>query len=119
MTKNDIKSNKTQPDCGKNVKCKTLVLDGNEYSTRFTKKFENRVNWEKPDPKKMFSFIPGTIQDIKVKEGEKVEKGQELLTLEAMKMMNTIFSPVNGTIKKIHIHVSNIISKNTLMLEFE
>ena len=36
--------------------------------------------------------IPGVIHDIKVKEGDKVTKGQTLLLLEAMKMETEIAS---------------------------
>ncbi|WP_022767751.1 acetyl-CoA carboxylase biotin carboxyl carrier protein [Butyrivibrio sp. NC2007] len=36
-----------------------------------------------------------------VKAGDKVEKGDVLCTLEAMKMMNEVKAPVSGTIKQV------------------
>ncbi|NMA95489.1 MAG: biotin/lipoyl-binding protein [Clostridiales bacterium] len=47
--------------------------------------------------------MPGTILDIKVSEGESVEKGQIVCILEAMKMENEIVSPVSGTVAQISV----------------
>ena len=45
--------------------------------------------------------MPGTILDIKVNVGDKVESGTVLCILEAMKMENDIVAPEAGTVKKI------------------
>jgi len=45
--------------------------------------------------------IPGLITKIKVNEGEKIEPGDGLVILEAMKMENEIKSQSDGIIKKI------------------
>ena len=47
--------------------------------------------------------MPGTINDVRVKTGDSVKKGQVLLILEAMKMENEIISPVDGTIKSVNV----------------
>lgn len=44
-----------------------------------------------------------SIADIRVKEGDKVEKGQPLVVLSAMKMEMVVQSPTAGTIKKLEI----------------
>ncbi|WP_129595726.1 biotin/lipoyl-containing protein [Anaerophilus nitritogenes] len=46
--------------------------------------------------------MPGTILDLKVKQGDVVAKGQVLLILEAMKMENEIMSPSEGKIVSIN-----------------
>lgn len=46
--------------------------------------------------------MPGTILDIKVKEGDTVQSGQVLLILEAMKMENEIMAPAAGKVVSIH-----------------
>ncbi|WP_053955577.1 biotin/lipoyl-containing protein [Inediibacterium massiliense] len=46
--------------------------------------------------------MPGTILDIKVKEGDTVDNGQVLLILEAMKMENEIMAPLAGKVVSIH-----------------
>jgi len=48
------------------------------------------------------SPMPGTIMDIKVNVGDKVEVDQCLVILEAMKMENEIVAPKAGTIAAIH-----------------
>jgi glutaconyl-CoA/methylmalonyl-CoA decarboxylase subunit gamma len=45
--------------------------------------------------------LPGKILSIKVKVGDKVAEGDELLSIEAMKMENPIMSTVSGTVKSI------------------
>jgi len=45
--------------------------------------------------------MPGKIVRVLVQEGEKVEAGQGLLVVEAMKMQNEIRSPKNGTVERL------------------
>ena len=98
---------------------KELVIQGNTYLTTYTRKFENRKKWTKADPKMVKSFIPGTIRQVLVKEGDIVETTDKLLVLEAMKMMNSIYPPAQGKIKSIHVKVGDRIPKGALMVEFE
>ena len=42
--------------------------------------------------------LPGGVLEIKVKDGDKVTKGQVIMVLEAMKMENAIEAPCEGTI---------------------
>lgn len=45
--------------------------------------------------------MPGSLFDIVVNEGERVEAGQVILILEAMKMENEIMAPISGRIASI------------------
>ena len=45
--------------------------------------------------------MPGTILDVKVSEGQPVNKGDVLVILEAMKMENEICASGDGTVDKI------------------
>ncbi len=98
-------------------KYKLLNIDGTLYLTRHTAKFENRPKWEKENPKMVKNSLPGTIQDIFVKAGDPVAKGQELLSLEAMKMINKVTAPFSGIIKKIHAKQGQILPKGTVIIE--
>jgi biotin carboxyl carrier protein len=100
-------------------KCKTLIVHGTKYKTLFTNKYENRKKWEKPNDKLIVSFIPGTINEVFVRNGESVRKDQPLLVLEAMKMENTIFAPANGKVKLVQVKPQDRVPKGFLMIEFE
>jgi biotin carboxyl carrier protein len=98
---------------------KKLTVQGDTYHTTFNKKYENRKKWIKPNKNEVISVIPGTIREVLVKEGDKVNTTDKLLVLEAMKMMNTIYAPVKGKIKSLHVSVGDCIPKGTLMIEIE
>ena len=102
-----------------NKDLKTLTLWDTEYKTLLTKKFATRKPYTAPDFKKVNSFIPGTIREIKVKVGQSVKKGEPILLLESMKMLNIVRTLVDGKVKNINIKVDETIPKNHLMIEFE
>lgn len=52
-------------------------------------------------PRKLIAPMPGKVIRILLQEKAKVETGQGILVMEAMKMQNEIKSPRKGTIQKI------------------
>jgi biotin carboxyl carrier protein len=98
---------------------KTLSMWERDYKTLYTKKFSNRKKYEAPDPRLALSYIPGTIQKILIEVGQKVVKGEPMLVLESMKMMNIILVPIDGKVKKIHVNIGEKVAKNHLIVEFE
>ncbi len=96
-----------------------LNINETLYKTQISDNFKNRKKWEIPDVSKVFSFIPGTIEQINIEVGSKVNEGDDLLILEAMKMRNRIKAPISGTIKTICVKINEIIPKNHLLVEFE
>ena len=55
--------------------------------------------------------MPGMIIKIKKKAGEKVNSGESILILEAMKMENDIRSPISGIIENIKINEGKTVEK--------
>jgi len=49
------------------------------------------------------SVMPGIVVQVLVREGQRVEEGQTLLILEAMKMRNEIVAPTAGTVAALHV----------------
>ncbi len=96
-----------------------LNIDNIEYKTTLTKKFREREKYQPHDPKKILAFIPGTIVEIFVKKDKKVEAGDKLMALEAMKMVNEVVAPIDGKVKKIYIKKGALVAKNQLLLELE
>lgn len=63
--------------------------------------------------------MPGTVIDVRVKEGDHVEKGQPLVVLSAMKMEMVVQAPVAGTVKKLEISNGMKLEGDDLILTFE
>ena len=63
--------------------------------------------------------MPGTVIDIKVKIGDKVNAGDSLVIIEAMKMENEIQAQKAGTIVGIHIEKGESISPNETLIEIQ
>ena len=59
--------------------------------------------------------MPGMIVGIDKKVGDKVSKGDTILTLEAMKMENALPAPISGTITKINLGVGDHVMKNDIL----
>jgi len=62
--------------------------------------------------------LPGTIVAIAVKEGQTVQAGQELLTLEAMKMKNSIRASRGGTVKAILVNIGDQVRHGQALIEY-
>lgn len=69
--------------------------------------------------KEVLSPLPGVIVTILVNQGDKVERGQELCTLEAMKMKNAIRSNREGTIGSIEVNIGDQVNHGQVLMTFE
>ncbi len=65
------------------------------------------------------SPMPGIIKEIKFKEGDVVKKGNTILVLESMKVLNELKSSVNGVIKKIHVSINDQVGPLELLVEID
>ena len=96
-----------------------LNIDTSLYKTRLSAKFVNRKVYKPVDPHIIVSFIPGTVLDILVKEGQVVEVGDIMMILDAMKMQNKLKCITNGRVKKISVKKGDKVSKGSLLIELE
>jgi len=62
--------------------------------------------------------IAGLIVGLRVKEGQLVKPGQELVVIEAMKMENVIYADHETTIKKLSIAEKDIVQIDQILIEF-
>lgn len=62
------------------------------------------------------SPMPGRVVELKVRLGEEVDRGQALLTLEAMKMQNEISSPEKGVVAEIKFKPGDFLSAETPLI---
>ena len=69
--------------------------------------------------KDVLSPLPGVIDAIAVKAGAQVTRGQELCTLEAMKMKNAIRANRDGIIASVEINIGDQVSHGQVLFTFE
>lgn len=96
-----------------------FIVDDTNYKTKITTKYLRRKPYKPREKNVIKSFIPGTIREIYVKEGDMIKEGDKLLVLEAMKMRNTITSHLDGKIKKIYVKTGDVIPKEKEIIVFE
>ena len=61
--------------------------------------------------------MPGKILQVLVNAGDKVEEGQALLVLEAMKMENVLRSAGEGSVGRIHVDAGQAVEKDAVLIE--
>ena len=82
------------------------------------KKIESKKNssngaHEVPSP------IQGQVTNIKVKVGDKVQKGDVLLIIEAMKLENEVVSPFEGQVAEILVTKGQNVKANDIIVTIE
>ena len=60
--------------------------------------------------------LPGTINEIKVKVGDKVNTGDTVVVLEAMKMQNNIDAETSGTITSINVNKGDAVMEGDTLV---
>ena len=77
---------------------------------------------DKPKIKKIKELqapMPGRIVNIAVNIGQELNAGDEILSLEAMKMENVLKSEGTGIVKSILFKNDDIVEKGAVLVEFE
>ncbi len=69
--------------------------------------------------KKIKAPMPGLILEVKVSPGDKIESGQTILVIEAMKMENAIKSSAAAVVKNVAVSKGQSVEKGDLLIEFE
>lgn len=69
--------------------------------------------------KELIAPMPGRIVTIAAKVGESLNVGDEILSLEAMKMENVLKAEGVGIVKAIHVATDDIVEKGSVLIEFE
>jgi 3-methylcrotonyl-CoA carboxylase alpha subunit len=63
--------------------------------------------------------MPGRVTAVEISVGEKVAKGQRLLTLEAMKMEHAMTAPFDGTVAELNARPGAQVSEGQLLVKVE
>jgi biotin carboxyl carrier protein len=65
------------------------------------------------------AIMPGVVVELLVKKGDRVEKGQPLLILSAMKMQNEIAAPQAGVVKELHVAAGQAVAAGAKLATLE
>ena len=93
-----------------------IFPNARNYKTNLTKKYRNRKQWKRPDPQEILSVIPGVVTSFSVEIGSHVNKGDEIMIYEAMKMQNIIRAPFDGTVEQIFVKTGEKVAKGVVMM---
>jgi 3-methylcrotonyl-CoA carboxylase alpha subunit len=103
------------------------VLEGHELYLR-TQNGRFDLHWVDPfggeteehvGEDKIVAPLPGTVVALLAQEGATLEKGAAILTLEVMKMEQTLRAPYAGVLKKIKCKVGDIVGEGVELAEVE
>jgi 3-methylcrotonyl-CoA carboxylase alpha subunit len=96
-----------------------VVIDGHELYLR-TRDGRFDLHWvdpfggeteEQAGADKIAAPLPGTVVAVLAEEGATLEKGAPILTLEVMKMEQTLRAPYAGVLKSIKCKVGDIVQE--------
>ena len=94
-----------------------LVIDHTEYITRLSGRFKARKPYEQPVAGRIYSFIPGTVVEVLVSEGDGVSEGDDIVILDAMKMKNRLKSHVGGKVTAVNVRPGDRVTKGAVLVE--
>ena len=103
----------------------TVRINGHIYKTSIKEPIDQVLSHmgldlkatQKAEPIK--APMPGLVLKILVTPGQKINKGDALLVLEAMKMENMIKATVSATVKAIRVAEKTAVEKGAIMIELE
>ena len=93
-----------------------LCIDDTLYDTEINESHLKPSGKTIPDPREVKAVIPGTVVEVMVRKGQFVTKGQVILMLEAMKMLNKIEAEMDGKIEEINVSAGNRVEKDKVMI---
>ena len=71
------------------------------------------------DGKTLTAPMPGVVLAVRVKEGDRVKRGQEVCLLESMKMELNILAGADGVVKRIAVSQGQNVAHGATLVEFE
>ncbi len=63
--------------------------------------------------------LAGKVLKVQVKVGDKVNEGDEVCTMESMKMENILYAPVSGTITEVKVTAGQFVQAGDVIAVIE
>jgi propionyl-CoA carboxylase alpha chain len=67
----------------------------------------------------VLSPMPGLLVEVAVKPGQKVQAGERVAVIEAMKMENVLFATQDGVVKSVVANKGESLTVDQMIVEFE
>jgi biotin carboxyl carrier protein len=109
-----------------------IILDGTEFHLDFKAEGDpslmiingmaylvSRGSVTEETPTGISAPISGRVIDVLASKGEKVELGQVIIVIEAMKMENEIRSPASGLVKDINVSKGQSVKIGDILVTFD
>jgi len=77
------------------------------------------VKADPDDPGQVASPMPGKVSALVVQPGQKVKKGDKLLSIEAMKMETAVYAPIDGAVKDVRVKAGTPVEARDLLLSID
>ncbi|PIF01797.1 MAG: hypothetical protein CR965_01350 [Paludibacter sp.] len=104
----------------------TVLVNGVEYKFSLESIFSylrqgllHKNDKDRNEQSNIKSHMPGKIVDVFVSEGDLINAGEAILSLEAMKMQNELTANCNGVIRKIHVSAGQSVMQDELLVEID
>jgi pyruvate carboxylase subunit B len=63
--------------------------------------------------------MPGLVVRVLVKSGDRVQPGQGLIVIEAMKMENELRATAPSVVRAVRVDAGNAVEKGAVLVEFD
>src|SRR5262245_3800319 len=101
-----------------------VLVDGRNYHVDLVDERRVRVGGAQSDlqlqgRQRVSVPMPGKVIEVLVSEGDRVEKGQGLVIVEAMKMENEVRSPIAGEVREIKVKPGDAVEGGAVLIIIE
>ena len=95
------------------------TVNGKLYDIDVKEGIEAKAKKTSSEGSEVKAGLPGNVLKVQVEEGDRIEEGDVLLIVEAMKMETEIKSPVSGTVASVEVSVGDHVQAGQVLVTIE
>ena len=114
--KQPVKSSKQKVKLSEERRVKSEEFNSSSSATNASSATTTKPAATAASGKPVVAPLPGTINEIKVRVGDKVNAGDTVVVLEAMKMQNNIDAETSGTIASINVNKGDAVMEGDTLV---
>lgn len=100
---------------------KAIVIDGHAWNVTDLEAVAQTVSKgsAQASPDQVTPPMPAVVVKVSVAVGDRVEKGQEVVVVSAMKMESTLRAPFNGIVTRINAAVNDKVAPGQILVDID